>query len=142
MEDPYPTGKYPDSKVWFCVLFSCLSVTFSGITDTKSRCQTDSLASLPTWEKIDFGRSPKIGKISPKNGFGLAGKTGKKSPKNGILGNLGAIFPFLGPFFPICQVKPKSIFGRYFPILGGGPRSIFSQVGRLARLISNTKADQ
>ena len=27
MEDPYPTGKYPDSKVWVCALFSCLILT-------------------------------------------------------------------------------------------------------------------
>ena len=25
VEDPYPTGKYPDSKVWVCALFSCLT---------------------------------------------------------------------------------------------------------------------
>ena len=24
VEDPYPTGEYPDSKVWVCALFSCL----------------------------------------------------------------------------------------------------------------------
>ena len=25
VEDPYPTGTYPDSKVWVCALFSCLT---------------------------------------------------------------------------------------------------------------------
>ena len=27
MEDPYPTGKYPDQKVWVWVLFPCLIIT-------------------------------------------------------------------------------------------------------------------
>ena len=26
MEDPYPTGKYPDQKVWVWVLFPCLII--------------------------------------------------------------------------------------------------------------------
>ena len=26
-EDPYPTRKYPDSKVWVCDLFSCLTTS-------------------------------------------------------------------------------------------------------------------
>ena len=28
VEDPYPTGKYPDSKVWVCALSSCLVICF------------------------------------------------------------------------------------------------------------------
>ena len=38
MEDPYPTGKYPDQKVWVWVLFSSLKNTKKSPVESGQAC--------------------------------------------------------------------------------------------------------
>ena len=94
------------------------------------------LASLPTWEKIDFGPLPKIGKMVQKwillhweNKEKTAPKTGEIVQKWDFGAILGPLFLFRRAMFFLF-----SQWGQFWSILGGGPKSVVSQLGKLATL--------
>ena len=56
MEDPYPNGKYPDTKVWVGVPFSCL-IEVAAISVGKPIWPP--LMATGTWPKNDHKKTPR-----------------------------------------------------------------------------------
>ena len=85
------------------------------------------------WENADFRPEARNRKKNRRKiDFGLTRKIGKKSPQN-RKPIFEPFFLFLGDFFPIFQVRPKSIFRRFFSDFGPesrnghSPRHTYSQ---------------
>ena len=103
------------------------------------------LRSCRPGRKSVSGFRQKSEKNGPKMDFGLTGKIGKRSPKKrknrpkmGFFPIFGRFFLFLGDFFPIFPVRPKSIFGPFFSGFLAEARNRFSpRPGSLANLPSD-----
>ena len=87
-------------------------------------CLASMVAILPTWEKIDFGLLPEIGKKWPENGVWphrenrekIAQKL-EKSPENWKKSHFWVIFPIFRRFFPDfpgdAKIHFRAIFFRF-----------------------------
>ena len=96
---------------------------------------------LPGRESVS-GLWPEIGKMTekwllvPPRKYGKDGPEREKWPENQFAGCLSAIFQFLGHFFLILAVRPKSIFRPFFLFRARGPKLISSQAFHVRQELS------
>ena len=95
VEDPHPTGRYPDPKVWVCARFSCLLHSFG------SFCQF-SLDLSVSVNLVNFGLFYAGHARQKRTNFLQTGRWGETTPKHP---SSGSNIPITSPWkLPILKV--------------------------------------